>query len=206
MKDLPPAPRDKKALFLSPEVYEHLRKAAEKVVVPDQKDFIVTRRGKETHFRLRPGFPTSSVSEPSCFPFFKTYTKPAEGEGDPIDVLTGGIVTGGATNTTVEDIELELLTLANEPKPNGTRLFLVVNFTAVTADDVLMPGVLSLGDITTEYVSPNMNPPDNKIPKNLDPDGIVYINLGEIRDGRFVAAKCGDKTIYHCPGSISHAP
>jgi hypothetical protein len=60
MKDLPPAPRDKKALFLSPEVYEQLRKAAEKVVVPDQKDFIVTRRGKETHFRLRPGFPTAA--------------------------------------------------------------------------------------------------------------------------------------------------
>jgi hypothetical protein len=141
-----------------------------------------------------------------CLPFFNTYTKPAEGEGDPIDMLTGGIVTGGATNETVEDIELELLTPANEPKPNGTRLFLVVNFTAVTADDVLMPGVLSLGEITTEYVDPDADPPDNKIPENLDPTGTIYINLGEIRDGRFIAAKCGDKTIFHCPGSITVTP
>jgi hypothetical protein len=125
--------------------------------------------------------------------------------GDPpalVTKLLGGIVTGGETNYVVDDIELELKDGA-EPKPDGTRLLMKIELTAITADDVLMPGILSIDDITTEYLDPDDPMPANILPKNLEPTGTLYVSLGVIMSGKFLPAQCGDKIVYHCPGSLT---
>lgn len=142
----------------------------------------------------------------TCLPFYQVFIEPnPAAPSQPRTMLRGGIVSGGATNTIVADIELELQT-GGTARPNGTRLFLIVNFTAVTADDVLMPGVATINSTSLTYVAPGAAVPDNKLPKSSDATGRIHISLGEIQSGRFVPVKCGDKTIYHCPGSINHAP
>jgi hypothetical protein len=125
--------------------------------------------------------------------------------GEPPEIFTkllGGIVTGGPTNYVVDDITLEL-TDGGSPKPDGTRLFLKIYVTAITADDVLMPGIESVDDVTTEYLAPDSPDPANILPTNLVPTGLLYVSLGVIMSGKFLPAECGDKIVYHCPGSLT---
>lgn len=68
MANLPPAPRNAKALLVSPETYEELRRVANAELIPDTADFQVqTRNGKKT-LRLREK-PAPSASAVLTLPF-----------------------------------------------------------------------------------------------------------------------------------------
>jgi hypothetical protein len=135
-------------------------------------------------------------------PFCYVFSELPEGETEFVVKLLGGIVTGGPTNYVVDDITLEL-TDGGSPKPDGTRLFLKIYVTAITADDVLMPGIESVDDVTTEYLASDSPDPANILPTNLVPTGLLYVSLGVIMSGKFLPAECGDKIVYHCPGSLT---
>ena len=127
-------------------------------------------------------------------PFCKKYSF---GSSPATIKLLGGIVSGGAGNITVPDIELG--TVGSEPA-DGTHHWLQVSFTAYMEDDVLLPG----GDVTAVSDGSGSTLPDNTPPTSSNPDGTVYISLGSWVEGKFVASACGNIQVSHCLGYLSH--
>lgn len=141
-------------------------------------------------------------------PFGSTYAK-REGENDRVFV-NGGIVAGGETNLRVDDFEVNLKLKSNAEK----WLFLEINFTAVEADRVLMPGVKS---IQTAIMKIATDVPDNKLPKMLEPTGTWHIPLGRFSEEPVIPEgsedteipltlaliSCGNIYLDHCPGYVS---
>jgi hypothetical protein len=115
-------------------------------------------------------------------------------EEDAATKLRGGVVSGGPDNIVVDDITLDL------GSADGTYLWLKVDFTAITADDVLMPGIESIDSVTS---NDGTLIPGNSLPTMSDPSGHIIIVLGRYQDGSFFPTGCGDKNISHCPGSVA---
>lgn len=154
----------------------------------------------ETQFETRNFNPYEVTTNTVC-PFGSTFTEIVSGSTNPKLFLRGGFVFGGVSNLNVEDYELDV----NNTNNSGKWLFLKVSFTAVVADDILMPGVESIQSAVFEK---HDNPPDNTLPKMLAPNGISYIVMGRFSNGTeppltFQPDQCGNVTVGHCPGIVS---
>lgn len=137
----------------------------------------------------------------TCNPFFKVYDTPAPEGGIAGKMLTGGFVSGGLSNIAVDDYPLDV----NNSGNSGKWLLLKVSFTAVVADDVLMPGVESVQSAVFEL---HTTPPDNTMPMMLTPNGVSYIPIGRFSESTetpvtFQPDQCGNITINHCPGTVN---
>lgn len=111
--------------------------------------------------------------------------------------LLGGSVSGGSGNETVADIELA--EIGDEPE-DGTHVYLTVSFTAYAEDDVLLPG----GDVTAVSQGSGTTLPDNVVPTSTSLEGTLIISLGQWAAGVFTPSACGNITVGHCLGALTH--
>jgi hypothetical protein len=109
--------------------------------------------------------------------------------------ILGGVVTGGSGNITVEETAIG----SSASPSDGEQVWLNVQFTAATADEVLLPG----GEATAASIHYG-NIPDNQIPTAENPDGYLNILLGTWHGGSFSASGCGNFQVSHCPGSLTY--
>lgn len=131
------------------------------------------------------GASSAPEDKPFCFIF----------KDESLTKLRGGIVIGGATNYNVPNITLNLASAADN------KLWLRVTFEANQADDVLLPGIDSITNITT---GSGATVPDNELPTMADPTGKLYIVLGHYTGTAFRPHGCGNFVLNHCPGAISY--
>jgi len=110
--------------------------------------------------------------------------------------LLGGTVTGGAGNITVPDLDLAI---ADNLPTDGRHHWLKVSFEAYVEDDVLLTG----GDVISVTDGSGTTVPDNTLPTNDVPKGVLYISLGSWLNSRFNPAACGNIQVSHCLGSLT---
>lgn len=132
---------------------------------------------------------------PTTGSFCKVYPS---GESPAIKtMLLGGIVSGGEGNITISEIELSDYGSSEE---DGTFHWLEVSFTANSEDGLLFSG----GNVTAATPGSGLSLPDNVLPTPENPDGTVYISLGQWMSSRFIPSGCGDFYVSHCPGSLTY--
>lgn len=113
--------------------------------------------------------------------------------------LMGGVVSGGESNVTVDNIEL--YSVGSAFPDDGTFLWLDVSFDAYMEDGVLLAG----GDVTSVSVSSGTTVPDNVLPTALSPTGSVMVVLGVWLQGIFHPSSCGNIYVNHCLGSLTYS-
>ena len=112
-------------------------------------------------------------------------------------MLLGGAVSGGTGNINVADLTLAVI---DEEPVDGTHHWLEVSFTALIVDDVVLPG----GDVTAVTDGSGTTIPDNVIPTFSEPNGTLYILLGNWSNGKFYQSGCGNFAVSYCPGSFTY--
>jgi hypothetical protein len=132
----------------------------------------------------------SGVGQADC-PFGSTYVDGTS------TMIRGGVVTGGEGSIVVDDTAIGSV---SSPPADGTQVWLEVNFTAATVDDVLMPG----GDVTSASIGSGSSIPSNDLPTASSTSGTLHIPLGDWLDDTFRPAGCGNFQIAHCPGTLSY--
>lgn len=159
--------------------------ALEGVFSAEDFDVRQGKDGKQVRLRTRVG-KGGAVDGPFC----KLYSDENK------KMLSGGTVTGGSGNETVDDINLGSV---SSGKADGTHHWLKVNYTATADSGVLLPG----GKVTSVTDGSGASLPSNSIPTASSPSGTLYISLGSWQDKTFRPAGCGNFQISHCPGSLS---
>ena len=199
----------KRALFLSSETYEKIRKLlAMADLLPDANQFEIIERGGKKHFRLRPepqanasGGGGSSAPTGSC-PFGEIATE----AGDTF--IRGGIIYCGESNIEVPNQELNLAA------EGEWLVWIEVDCIANRDDDneIFLPGMTSATAPASDWDkvswSSSASYPDNENPTVSTGSGKIIVPIGrlEIEDGSatLLQASCGNITINQCAGILSH--
>lgn len=154
---------------------------------------------RESIQRLRDRMPVvHGVSLPNIPPCpFGKFT----GDDDNNICLEGGMVIGGISSILVDKIPIANRQTDGSYVYVGEKdeiLFLQINYTPNIADDIILPGVDVIDEVTVHI---ELEIPEAQLPTTTEQNGIHYYTLGIFDEKRFSPSGCGNLQLAHCPGS-----